>query len=177
MRADVLLDLLDGQDFASSERKGSIDLHADLTTLAELDDHPGELAGFGPVIADIARQVADHQRKSEWRWNVTDPHTGGVVCSGTTRRRPSAEQRRQVLSRRRTCIFPGCRMPAVHCDLDHRRPWSKGGKTCSHNLEPLCRFHHRLRHRVRWVHTPLPNDDHLWVSPLGHRYTTSGRSP
>ena len=177
LRADVFLDLLDGRALNGRDGKGTVDLHVDLATLAELNEHPGELAGYGPVIADIARQVAELQQKSEWRWNLTDPHTGGLVCSGTTRRRPTTTQRRHIEARQPTCIFPGCRMPARRCDLDHRHPWAQGGATCSHNLEPLCRFHHRIRHRHHWNHQPLADGDHLWESPLGRRYTTSGRSP
>ena len=175
LRADVLLDLLDGRASHRGFGKGTIDLHVDLTTLAELKDHPGELAGYGPVIADIARQIAERQHGSEWRWTLTDPH--GVVCNGTTRRRPNTAERRHVQARQPTCIFPGCRMPAHNCDLDHRHPWSQGGYTCPHNLEPLCRFHHRMRHRHDWRHQPLPDGDHLWTSPLGRRYTTSGCPP
>ncbi|HKX74486.1 MAG TPA: DUF222 domain-containing protein [Acidimicrobiia bacterium] len=177
LRADVFLDLLDGKTFDSFNGRGVVDLHVDLATLSLLNDHPGELGGYGPVIADIARQVAQQQVKGEWRWSLKDPHTGSVLCSGLTRRRPTAAQRRMVETRRRTCIFPGCRMPAIRCDLDHRRPFAQGGETCPHNLEPLCRFHHQLRHRTNWTHQPLPNGDHLWISPLGRRYTTSGRSP
>ena len=35
----------------------------DLNTLTELADHPGDLAGYGPVIADIARQVTASQTR------------------------------------------------------------------------------------------------------------------
>ena len=37
--------------------------------------------------------------------------------------------------------------------------------------------HITVRHRIGWRHQHLPNGDHLWISVLGHRYTTSGRSP
>ena len=60
IRADVFLDLLDGTSHHLRGRKGTVDIHVDLETLARLNDHPGELAGYGPVIADIARQVAEN---------------------------------------------------------------------------------------------------------------------
>ncbi|HEX5722443.1 MAG TPA: hypothetical protein VFZ06_06805, partial [Acidimicrobiia bacterium] len=37
---------------------GSVELRVDLETLAGLTEAPGELSGLGPVISDIARQVA-----------------------------------------------------------------------------------------------------------------------
>jgi hypothetical protein len=121
--------------------------------------------------------VAEAQRDCSWSWAVTDPETGMPVHTGITRRRPRRETRRVVEARNPTCIFPGCRMASRNCDLDHRRPWSEQGPTCECNLVPLCRRHHRCRHRLGWRHRPLPRGDHLWISPLGHRYSTSGRSP
>lgn len=176
LRADVFLDLLSG--LKRDQRGGSVDLHVDLETLARLAETPGDLAGFGPVIADIARQVAEAQEDGEWRFTLSDPTTGLPIHNGTTRRRPSTAQRRTVEARDRTCIFPGCRMPATGCDLDHRIPWAEEKRTAVDGLDAGCRHDHVTnRHRVGWKHVPLPGGDHLWISPLGHRYTKSGRPP
>ncbi len=178
IRADVFLDLLDGKHFArSGGRRGTVDIQVDLTTLARLSENPGELAGFGPVIADIARQVAENQPEAERRWTLTHPETGLVVDNGIARRRPTSRQRRHVEARLRTCVFPGCRMPAVDCDLDHGRPWAHGGPTKVKNLAPLCRHNHNTKHRCGWTYQQLPNGDYLWTSRLGHTYTTSGLPP
>jgi hypothetical protein len=177
IRADVFLDLLDGHQFARGGRRGTVDIHVDLTTLARLADDPGELAGYGPVIADIARQVAENQPRSEWRWTLTHPDSGQTIDNGITRRRPTSRQRRHVEARQRSCVFPGCRMPAVDCDLDHGRPWAQGGQTKTTNLAPLCRYNHNTKHRCGWTYRQLPNGDYLWTSRLGHTYTTSGLPP
>ena len=174
IRADVFLDLLEGNRQAGRSG-GTVDIHVDLETLTRLSDDPGELAGYGPVIADIARQVAERQQASEWRWTLNDG--GQVIHNGITRRRPNADQRRHVESHTPTCIFPGCRMPAVDCDLDHRTPWAQGGPTTVENLAPLCRHDHLIRHRSGWAHRGLPDGDHQWTSRLGHTYTTSGQPP
>ena len=177
IRADVFLDLLDGVGHLGRSRRGTVDIHVDLTTLARLAEDPGELWGYGPVIADIARQVAENQPQAEWRWTLTHPDTGLVVDNGTTRRRPTSRQRRHVQARNRNCVFPGCRMPAVDCDLDHGRPWAHGGPTKTSNLAPLCRHNHNTKHRCGWTYHQLPNGDYLWTSRLGHTYTTSGHPP
>lgn len=175
LRADVYLDLLCGTTHTAT---GDIELQVDLETLARLSDSPGDLAGYGPVVADIARQLADAHTNGEWRFTITDPRTGLPVHNGTTRRRPNAAQRRTVATRDRTCIFPGCRMPATQCDLDHRTRWAECHHTDSASLDALCRYHHvTTRHRVGWIHHPLAKGDHLWTSPLGHQYTTSGLPP
>ncbi|NNC39518.1 MAG: DUF222 domain-containing protein [Acidimicrobiia bacterium] len=181
LRADIFLDLLEGRGRRRgiNGRNGGIELRVDLATLAELSDSPGELAGYGPVIADVARQITEqHSRGTPWRFVVTDPHTGMPLTHGTTRRRPTATQRRHVIAHNPTCIFPGCRMPASGCDLDHRTPWADSHNTKATDMAPGCRHDHiRIRHRHGWTYMPLPGGDWLWTSRLGHSYTTSGRPP
>lgn len=152
LRADVYLDLLEGSlgGAARDTAGGVVDIQVDLETLMNLSDSAGDLAGYGPVVADIARQVTERQRHGTWQFTVADPDSGQPIHTGTTRRRPAAEQRRHVEVRNRTCVFPGCRMPAVDSDLDHRIPWSEGGATETCNLAPLCRHDHCNRHQCGW---------------------------
>ncbi len=180
LRVDIFLDLLrqrsskPGEDASGS---GGVNIDVDLTTLAGLDDHSGHLNGYGPVIADIARQTAEHQVNGEWRWTLRDPETGLPIDGGIVRRRPTAPQRRKVETLYKTCVHPGCRMPSVDCDIDHRVPWSERRLTCSDDLGPLCRHHHRIRHVFGWSYKMVDGGDILFTSPLRHRYTTSGRPP
>ena len=170
LRADIYLDLLQGTRYTTKAR-GMVHLTVDLDTLTGLTEHPGDLNGFAPVISDIARQVADDQPDAEWRYTITDTQTGQPIASGITSRRPTASQRREVETRDRTCIFPGCRMPATDCDLDHTTTWEEGGPTTPDNLATLCRTDHQLRHNG-WSYTTLPNGATEWTSPLGHTYIT-----
>ncbi len=165
LRADIACDLLSGTEFGASG-KGFTDIRIDLTTLAGLDDKAGEIPGMGPVIADVARQVALTQSKVEWRVTVTDDR-GQIVHTGITRRRPTAAQTRHIQSLHPTCTFPGCRVPAEDCDLDHEVPWAKGGPTTVENMGPKCRHDHRLKdhgwsHRFEEVSTSGPA---RWVTP------------
>ncbi|HSK07213.1 MAG TPA: DUF222 domain-containing protein, partial [Acidimicrobiia bacterium] len=181
IRADILLDLLNGRQPGQSRGDGAVvDIRVDLTTLAGLDDNPAEIPGWGPVIADVARQVAEGQEKAEWRVVVTDPHTGRPVHVGTTQkrptRRPTTSQRRNIEAVALTCVFPGCRMPARDSDLDHRDAWADGGPTQEDNLEPLCRHDHRLKH-AGWKLEGLGTGEYCWTSPLGLKYTVDPRAP
>ncbi len=179
LRADTFLDVLDPDPVTASEdgprqrsrRGGVVDIHVDLDTLAGLAHHPGELNGYGPVIADIARQVADQHTAATWRYTATDPATGEVIAIGTTRRRPTEAMKRAVQIRQRTCAFPGCRMPATQCDLDHIDAWADGGPTDVSNLAPLCRHDHVIKHAARWMYAILPDGTPRWTSGLGHTYT------
>jgi hypothetical protein len=176
IRADIYLDLLNGNGLGTTGRdRGVVDIQVELTTLLELDDKPGEIPGWGPVIADIARRVIDEQSESEWRYTVTDENDV-VVWNGTTRRRPTNTQKRLAQTLNPTCVFPGCRIPSTSCDLDHNQPWAQGGQTTEDNLAPLCRHHHVIRHHGWTINQTQPGSYQL-TSPLGHNYTSQPRAP
>lgn len=155
--ADIAVDLLMGRMDETVGSGGGVHLNVDVATLAELSDTPGELAGYGPVIADIARKTAESQASEEWTYSVTD-ESGDVIAAGMTGRRPTAAQRRRVEAMYQTCTFPGCRMPAYDCDLDHRKPFAQGGPTHDDNLGPLCRHHHMAKHHAPWHQERCPTE-------------------
>lgn len=65
-----------------------------------------------------------------------------------------------------TCVFPWCTRPARKCDKDHNVPYDDGGATCSCNIAPLCRRHHRLKtHNSGWTYQRLDDGIYLWTSP------------
>jgi Domain of unknown function (DUF222) len=73
-----------------------------------------------------------------------------------------------------TCVFPWCTRPARGCrageqdaDCDHITPHGRGAPTCSCNIAPLCRRHHRLKTHGGWRYTPVERGTYLWTSPLG----------
>jgi len=177
IRTDVALDLLQGKTVEGAtvaSGGGSVHLHTTLETLGELANTPGHLAGYAPVVADIARQIALNQVDGKWIWSVT--HDDEIIATGTTKYRPRTAQKRTARADYATCVHPGCRMPAIQCDLDHRDLYSQGGRTHNDNLAPLCRYHHMMRHHTPWEYRRLSNGDHQWVSPLGHTYI-SRRGP
>jgi hypothetical protein len=59
------------------------------TTLRALDSRPGQLAGSGPVPAEMARRLAADPTGS-WRRLLTDPATGALLDVGRTSYRPPA---------------------------------------------------------------------------------------
>lgn len=172
IRADVVMDLLEGNPLPlAGGTRGSVELRIDLPTLAGLDDDPAEIPGWGPVISDIARQIAQCQTDCQWKAVVVDPETGQPLWTGTTRRRPTTAQRRHVEARNPTCVFPGCRRPATRSHIDHTTDHARGGTTRTSNLGPLCARHHlRSKHRAGWaLRQPEPGVFH-WISPRGRHY-------
>jgi hypothetical protein len=90
-------------------------------------------------------------RRTRRRGRPVDEQGGGLrgagirAPAGTEAYRPTAEQRRFVQVRDRSCRWPGCRRSAGRCDLDHADPYADGGATECVNLCCLCRRHHRLK--------------------------------
>lgn len=76
--------------------------------------------------------------------------------------------REQVVLRDSTCVFPWCSRSSRRCDLDHVVAFDIGGSTCSENLAPLCRRHHRLKTFGGWSYRVITPGRYLWRSP--HQY-------
>jgi hypothetical protein len=86
LRADTFLNLLLGN--TTSTRAGGVELVANLSTLVGLTQDPGHLNGYGPVIADIVRQVTAQLRHTTWTFTIHDDTTDEIY-TGTTRHRPT----------------------------------------------------------------------------------------
>jgi len=178
---------------------------------------PGDVAGFGLVDAETARDLlAAAARHPDTRWCLTALNPDGTAAahgcvSGRHRwppgtappgtgppdflrslnitfnpvirgpcdhsqaergYRPSRKLQHLVNARNSRCSAPGCGRPAARCDLDHSIAWDKGGLTCSCNLAPLCRHHHRLKQAEGWwLEQPEPGVL-VWRTPTGLTYTT-----
>ena len=144
-----------------------------LTTLLGLHQLPAELAGYGPIPADTARELAAH---GTWRRLVTDPLSGQPLDYGVTRYRPPPHLAEHVIARDQTCDFPSCRIPAHRCDLDHRVPFDPvtgTGETSAENLGARCRTHHRLKSSPGWYLTRDREGVIVWRSPTGHSFPST----
>ncbi len=96
-------DLVDSDDPAASDgitaagdpltagpaARVGVELRVGLSTLLGRDRHPGEIPGWGPISAELARTIATAQRGVQWCFAVTDD-AGHLVFAGITRRRPYA---------------------------------------------------------------------------------------
>ncbi len=56
-----------------------------------------------------------------------------------------------------TCAATGCERPYAWCELHHRQPWAKGGKTDLANAIPLCHQHHQWIHDTGFNHQSMPD--------------------
>ena len=153
-------------------------------TLLGVSELPGMLAGMGVIDPDTVRRLA---ADATWRRLLTidgDPVELGRRCkpgevpdAAALRYEPPPRLAALVRSRDGHCRFPGCTVPAAGCDLDHRRPFNHsnptaGGWTVEHNLQALCRRHHRAKTRSDWTSTPGPRNTIHWTGPAGQHLTT-----
>ena len=147
------------------------------STLAGLDDRPGELEGHGPIPADLARAIA---LSAETITAIAiKPGCGTGLDLGRTSYRPRLAQRDYVTTRDQTCRFPGCRRAAKRCQIDHSDEYcpgrKDGGVTCPCNLSCLCAFHHGLKTGGLWDSVQHSDGTITWKSPTGRKYTTYPR--
>jgi hypothetical protein len=177
VRSDVLADLgARGLDRSLTDtgaplprRKGrapQIGVVVAASTLLGLDEEPGELAGVGPVTAQLARRIA---AEGEWRRLQTDPRTGRLDEISADTYAPPQDMVDHVVTRDGTCRGIGCRIPARLCDLDHERPWP-AGPTAVTNLHALHQRHHDVKTHTDTTVVTEPDGTTLWTLPSGRSY-------
>jgi hypothetical protein len=151
----------------------TVNVTIDLPTLLGLAENPGQLAGYGPIPAAIARELASD---AQWKRFITEPQTGNLLDFGRESYQPPQQLKDFLIARDRTCRFPGCRRSALLSDLDHAQSWESGGRTSAENIGALCRRHHRLKTHDGWLIKSFPDGSCTWTSPLGKEFFTPARS-
>ena len=151
----------------------TVNVTIDLPTLLGLAENPGELAGYGPIPASVAREIA---ADAKWSLFITDPITGNLLDFGRQHYEPPQALKDFLIARDRTCRFPGCRRSATLSDLDHAQSWDSGGSTSLENLGALCRRHHKLKTHHKWEVESYPDGSCKWRSPAGKEFFTPARA-
>ncbi|MFC6715617.1 HNH endonuclease signature motif containing protein [Branchiibius cervicis] len=128
------------------------------------------LPRVGVIPAEVITQMT-HVLGIKLTRALTDATTGTVIETSDRSYRPGARLARFVRARDQHCRFPGCTRPAKLTDLDHVTRYPNG-PTAAHNLQCLCRHHHRAKHEGGWTVTMTPHGVCTWTSPAGHTYTT-----
>ncbi|GHE08204.1 HNH endonuclease signature motif containing protein [Klenkia taihuensis] len=142
----------------AARRTGGIGL-AGVPRIAVADEQTGELAALTDV-AGLRRAARDGS-------GLGPPPSAEAY-------RPCALLDVFVRLRDRRCRFPGCRVRARVCDVDHQQPRSQGGETAECNLACLCTHHHRLSHQAPgWTLSRERDGTGLtWVTPTGQTIST-----
>jgi Domain of unknown function (DUF222) len=151
---------------------GEANLTVPASVIMGVSNTPGELVGYGPITAEVAKVLAEDR---VMRRLVTNPVDGSFLAADSRTYRPSAVLRRHIQLRDGTCRFKTCDRPSLVCDLDHskRHP---DGRSCEGNMGPFCERHHIFKHLLDGVlaHLKQPNPGtFVWTMLTGHVYTTT----
>ncbi|SDQ96673.1 protein of unknown function, partial [Microbacterium sp. cf332] len=135
-------------------------------TLTGSDEHPAEVVGAGLIDADTARLLAGQTR--EWDRLFVDPITRTPAEIDTYR--PTAAMAKLLKARDQHCRFPGCRLAAIRCEIDHTIDYALGGHTHLANLAHLCQRHHSMKQFTSWRLRQVGGGVLEWTSPGGRIY-------
>ncbi|MGN6608810.1 MAG: HNH endonuclease signature motif containing protein [Jatrophihabitans sp.] len=145
-------------DDAATRVDGVVEIHLPSQWLTHAVDRRGLLEGVDPrwraLLADLAAQFAADRRIAQ------DPGA----------RFPGRPLRRRTQTVFRWCIFPGCRRPALQCQIDHLKDSAKGGATVEENLAPGCAHDHSLKTERGWRLVRTGPRTYCWISPHGRRH-------
>ncbi|MEV8023570.1 DUF222 domain-containing protein [Microbacterium sp. NPDC080220] len=184
VRADVFADLLlagapaldDTRDTTSGPLgaiRARVQVLVPAATLTGEDDGPCDLAGRSPIDPATARTLAGST--PIWERLFHDPTTGVTVATDSYRV-PSG-MRRFLQARDQHCRFPGCRVAAIRCEVDHTHDHALGGRTELSNLAHLCQRHHSMKQFTAWRVRQLKGGVLEWTSPLGRTYREDAPTP
>ena len=191
VRADVFCDMLltasplvdptidgDGNGTLGTIR-AKVQVVVPALTLLGRDDDPAndtataDLVGSAPIDPATARALAG--AISSWERLVVHPVSGQVLFTDSYRR--TASMARLLRARDRHCRFPGCRRPAIRCELDHTFDYALGGPTDVRNLCHLCQRHHSMKQFTSWGVRQLGGGVLEWTSPTGRVYIDHPPAP
>jgi len=159
-RTDAFLDRFLGN---AREREVQVHVTIPMETLIGLTEEPGLLEGYGPIPAEMARELA---MGGPWRGILLDEYRHAAAIS-TKKYRPTAPMREMVkVNGGGLCTAPGCTSPIR--ELDHVIPWPKG-QTKATQLRGLCVWHHRRKHD-NYAVTLDDDGTARWTTPQGRTH-------
>ncbi|MGV0393902.1 HNH endonuclease signature motif containing protein [Corynebacterium riegelii] len=125
---------------------------------------PAYVPGVGALTPEATAALEDLLASAK----VTEVDMEAELQAHTDSYTPTEAMRRVVCARHTHCVFPGCTVPSLRCQLDHRIPFGQGGKTTPSNLYPLCQKHHNLKTDKRGFYVPDPDTGEiLWLFSNG----------
>lgn len=174
--ADELVDRISGIQDGSGRSSRFIELNLVMSheaLLGEADDE-ARIAGFGPIPAELAREIVAQAvgREDEvWlRRLYASSTTGELVAMDSRSRRFPAGLARFIRLRDQVCRTPWCDAPIRH--TDHVQRHDDGGRTSGRNGQGTCEACNYAKEAPRWRARPGPDGSVTTTLPTGHTYST-----
>jgi hypothetical protein len=181
LMADTLVERVTGQQQA---RDVPLEVQVVMTDQALLNagparDEPATVAGYGPIPAQIARDLVHRAGEAIPRWVrrfYREPSSGQLVRMESRRRLFTAGQRRFIETRDGFCRTPWCDAPIRH--IDHVRARLDGGATEVANGKGLCVACNHAKQAPGWTEeTVNPAGEIITRTPTGHEYRSRPPDP
>ena len=178
LMADVLVDRVTGLPEATSGRPGVMVsvVVSDHVLWGDSDD-AGHVDGYGPVPADLARDLAlgdaDGLGGRWFRRVYACPSSGSLVAMDSKARFMPAAIAQVLRVRDRTCRTPWCDAPIRHSD--HVQAVAEDGETSERNGQGLCEACNHAKQAPGWRARPSPGIRHTveTTTPTGHTYRST----
>ena len=162
----------EGDPGSGSAVRPRVVVHAPLELLIGCsDDAVAEIAGVGPVPAEVVRRLACDANVDL----AVEDSEGTILNQGRARRDPTPVQRVEIDRRDKGCRFSGCSY-SEFTNVHHIVHWVDGGLTNLDNLVTLCGRHHRAVHELGWTVSGDANGVLTFIGPHG-RSMQSAPSP
>ena len=180
IKADTLVDRITADaPSAGAGRPGvMINLVVSDAVLWGASDEAAHLEGYGPIPADLARELAfgtdpDGLGRRWLRRLYARPATGSLAAMDSTARLVPRNLGQMIRVRDQICRTPWCDAPIRHAD--HATSDAEGGETCEPNIQGLCEACNHAKQARGWTARPRPGPRHTieTVTPTGHRYTST----
>jgi hypothetical protein len=173
--ADTLVERITGQTSAP-DLSAEVQIMMPLDALLDANNHsPADLDGYGPLPADLARDIlATSKGRLWWRRLYAAPEGGPLAGGDPFRRRFDGFLRKLIMLRDQRCRDPFCDAPIRH--IDHIQRYSDYGLTIYPNGRGACERGNYLREMPGWqveaVASGLDGQLHMIkiTTPTGHTY-------
>jgi hypothetical protein len=176
--ADVLVDRVTRLHEESTGRPGvMIDLVVSDEVLWGDSEDAGHLDGYGPIPADVARDLAlddaDGLGRRWFRRIYASPASGSLVAMDSKARSMPDGIARVLRVRDQRCRTPWCGAPIRHSD--HVRAVAEDGETSERNGQGLCEACNHAKQAPGWRARPSPGIRHTVTTstPTGHTYRST----
>lgn len=174
--ADTLVDRVTGRESADSVGSDvSVDLvMTDRALLTGDSEEAAWIQGYGPVPADLARELVRHALDAgdrAWLTRLyTHPATGELTSMDSRQRRFRGTLAKLIRLRDQTCRTPWCGAPVR--DADHATEAHAGGATSQSNSQGLCQGCNLAKQAPQWRAESVAGVGHQieTTTPTGHRY-------
>lgn len=180
--ADTLVQRVTGRD-AAAPTPIAVNLVISDDTLLGGANTPGDIDGYGPIPAAVARglvvgAVTDARSRATLRRLYAHPRSGALVAMESRARRFPRGLATFIGLRDQRCRTPYCDAPIRH--RDHAQPWAHGGPTTATNGLGSCECCNYTKEAAGWRVSTSVDENHThtaeFTTPTGHRYR-SGAPP